>query len=350
MFKIKKGLIVTMAIMASLFSGCSTTVNESDVELPKQNIVANTNQYSVPLQKLGDMLYTIGDEDIYIAFADITNKTLSIGKVPEDITGMLKTAFVNMGYKIHVLYNLDMVNALAAQNKEVYIIEGEISEYEQVKGGSNSFDMGLSASYNDQSGDMDYSNEDGTKVFNLSLDLRVIDARTGEYKPFVFAKNKIRLIQRSKSRSISFFIVGNGFGLSGSYSKQNGIFSSLRLLSELSSIEIIGKLRNLPYWIVLPNGKPDYNVINNFKRHFKYFDPLIKRKYIEFLIKYYYPDLKDDMLDRYVVKIKKDLNIYPANSSLTPELFAKLLVNVTSRSIKNEISAKRKKLLNSVIE
>jgi PBP1b-binding outer membrane lipoprotein LpoB len=346
-FRVK--ILSTLLIAGIFFTGCATTVKESEVALPEQKIVSNTNQYSVPLQKLGDMLYTVGDEDIYIALGDITNKTLNLGKVPNDITGMLKTAFVNIGYKVHVLYNNDMVSTLAQQNKEVYIVEGEISEYEQVKGSGDGFNLGLSVSSGDQSGDMDYSDESGTKVFNLSLDLRVIDGRTGEYKPFVFAKNKIRLVQRNKSRSISFFIVGNGFGMSGNYSKQNGMFSSLRLLSELSSIEIVGKLRSLPYWLVLPNGKPNYNVINNFKRHFKYYSQDTKKKYIGFLLRYYYPNLNSNNFNQYVKNIKSKLGIYPPDDRLTPELFAQLLINATKHSLKSEISNKRKNLLESVV-
>ncbi len=338
----------TGIFLAIIFGGCAaSTVKKSDVKLPKQTITTNITQYSVPLQKLGDMIYATGDSDIYIVINDITNKTLNLGKVPEDITGMLKTAFLNMGYKVHVFYSLDAVKNM---DHDVYVIEGEISEFEQTEGSGNSFDIGLSASKGDVDSDLDYSNEAGTQVFNLSLDLRVLNAITGEYIPFVFAKNKIRLVKRTKSKSISFFIFGNGFGMSGNYTKENGIFSSLRLLAELSSVELIGKLKILPYWMVLPNGKPDYQVINNYKRKFRYFQPQMKRAYIEFLLKYYYPDLNGKNFNRYLILTKKRLNLFPADVSLTPELFSALLIGVTKHSLRSEISNKRKHLLNSVLK
>ncbi len=344
-----KKVYALLLVIIVVFNGCAT-VKESDVQLPKQVIKKNINKYTISLQKIGDMLSATKDNDIYIAIKDITNKTLMNNKVPDDITGMLKTAFMNIGYKVHVVYSIDALNQIADKNAEKYVIEGEISEFEQTKSSGSGMNLGLSATVNNNSADFEYNNDKGTQVFNLALDLRVINANTGEYIPFVFAKNKIQLVKNTKSNSFSFFIIGNGFGMSGSFTKQNGVFSSLRLLSELSSVEIVGKLRSLPYWLALPNAKPNFNVINNYKRQFNYFNKDIKYRYIKFLLGFYYSNINDKNFNNYVILFKKKMDIYPADSKLTPELFSKLLIGATEHSIKVGISKKRDNLLNSIIE
>ncbi len=338
--------IVSLLIL-TFISGCAT-VKESEVQLPKQQVANNTTEYSVPLSKLGDMIEATNDSDVYIAIMPIVNKIPSLGKLPDDITGMLKTAFMNIGYKVHVVYSIDALNNVNSPEK--YIVEGEISEFEQVKGGGNGFNLSLSATANGNEGDMDYNNESGTEVKNIALDLRVLNALTGEYIPFVFTKNKLQIVKKTKSRSIAISIIGNGFGFSGNYTKQNGVDSSLRILSEFSTVELLGKLRSLPYWMVLPNGKPDYKVINNYKRQFRYFNKNMKEKYIIFLLRSFYPNVNYKNLKNYVRVAKKRLGLYPIDGKLTPDLFAKLLLGVTKKSIKTKIVQDRQNLLNSVLE
>ena len=154
----------------------------------------------------------------------------------------------------------------------------------------------------------------------------------------------------SGSNKISFFIAGNGFGFGGKAKVQNGVHESLRLLSEASSVELLGKLKLLPYWNVIPNATPEHQVINNFKRKFRALPNDEQLIYIFSLLSKYYMQINENNFDYYVVKFKKDYGLYPTDNKITPELFARLLINLPKSELKKEALSKRKELLNSVIK
>ncbi len=345
----KKQLFVSFLILL-LFAGCGIERAKKMIpklkKPPQEQVVSNDTKYSVSLQMIGDMLYEIEDPDIYIYIQPITNKTTGIGKVPEDIQGMLKTAFLNMGYKVHVISNPQLI----PNGVEAYMIEGEISEFDAIRTERAGFDFGLY--FGQGSGETDFSKNRSYSYeeIRLAIDLRVMNAYTGEYVPFVFAKNRLLIRKIAGSNEVGFHIAGNGFGLNGSASVKNGVHESLRLLAEASSVELLGKLRLLPYWLAIPNAMPEYQVINNYKRKFRSVPPQKKVTYVYYLLSKYYPDINDQNFYAYVKKFKATHGIYPVNTDITPELFVKLLIDLPKKEVRSRVESKRKKLLKSILE
>ena len=336
-------------LTAILISGCTSSMSKSlipKMQMPKQEIVSNDTKYDISLQMIGDMIYEIGDPDIYIYVKPITNKTTAIGKVPEDIAGMLKSAFMNMGYKVRVL--AEPSNNLPP---DTYIIEGEISEFDAVKAQRSGFNLGVSFGAKKGESEGEGESDFEYKEIRLAVDLRAINAATGEYVPFAFAKNKITITKLKDSNRIGFSVAGNGFGLSGSASVKNGVHSSLRLLSESSAVELLGKIRLLPYWLAIPNAMPEYQVINNFKRKFTtYYDDHKKKLFIHYLLSKFYPELSETTLPFYVKRFKEQYGLFPKDSAITADLFAKLLIELPKAQKRRNFANERRNLLRSTIE
>ena len=344
-----KKIYFLLLLVLFFINGCATGVAKKMIpklEQPKQEIVENTTKYNVSLEKIGDMLYQIKSNDIYIYISPITNKTAAVGKLPEDIEGMIKSAFLNMGYKVHIVTSPEAF----PQNSEAYVIEGEISEFDAIRAKEASANIGLSfgkgAGESEGEGEGEYS----YKEIHLGLDLRAYNPFTGEYIPFAVAKNKITIKKIADSNKISFFIAGNGFGFGGQAKVQNGVHESLRVLSEASIVELLGKLKLLPYWTVIPNAIPEPQVINNYKRKFHSLSVEDQVIYTYALLSKYYPNITPETIDNYIIRFKREYGVYPINADITPELFAKLLINLPKTELKRSVSSKREELLKSVVE
>ncbi len=347
----KKYLSLALGAGIAVFlGGCAGSVASGMIpkmDMPKQQVASNDTKYDVSLEMIGDMIYQIGDPEIYLVIKPIVNKTTGIGKVPEDITGMLKSAFMDMGYKVRVVADPNFIKP----NADAYIIEGEISEYDAIKAKRAGFNLGVAfgakKGESEGEGESDYE----YKEIRLGLDLRAINLKTGEYVPFAFAKNKIIIKKISDSNKIGFSIAGNGFGLSGAASVKNGVHSSLRLLSEASAVEILGKIRLLPYWLAIPNAMPEQQVINNFKRKFvTYYDNDRKISLTYYLLKRFYPDMDENSFYFYVKRFKEDYGLFPPNKEITGDLFAKLLIELPRAQKRINIAHERKALLKSIVE
>ena len=346
----RKFIYLAVGFLTAVFiSGCTSAISKSMIpkmQMPQQEVVSNDTKYDVSLQMMGDMIYEIGDPDIYIFVKPITNKTTGIGKVPEDITGMLKSAFMNMGYKVRVIANPS--NELPP---DTYIIEGEISEFDTVKAKRSGLNLGISFGAGKGESEGESESDYEYKEISLAVDLRAINAATGEYVPFAFAKNKITIKKLKDSNRIGFSVAGNGFGLSGTASVKNGVHSSLRLLSESSAVELIGKIRLLPYWLAIPNAMPEYQVINNFKRKFTtYYDDHKKKLFVSYLIGKFYPQVSNETLPYYIKRFKEQYGVFPKNSAITSDLFAKLLTELPKAQKRRSIANERRNLLRSTTE
>ncbi len=345
----KKYLIIS-ALIALIFGGCAQNIAKGMIpktKMPDQEVASNENRYDISLEMIGDMIYQIGDPEIYIVMKPIINKTTGQGKVPEDITGMLKSAFMNMGYKVRVVADPNFIKPDA----DAYMIEGEISEYDAIRAKRAGFNLGVAFGAKKGESEGESESDYEYKEIRLALDLRAVNLKTGEYVPFAFAKNKIIIKKISDSNKIGFSIAGNGFGLSGASSVKNGVHSSLRLLSQASAVEILGKIRLLPYWLAIPGAMPEQQVINNFKRKFvTFYDNNRKIALTYYLLKRFYPDLNEESFPFYVKRFKEEYQVFPPDEKITGDLFAKLLIELPRAQKRIEIKRERKALLQSIVK
>jgi len=151
-----------------------------------------------------------------------------------------------------------------------YIITGEISEY-----GNNIYSEGR-----ELNGDLEFGRGRGFTSLNnnfssdysksyLTVDLKIKNKK-GIYDTGSIASNTIFIYQLSKSNEFGFFLNNLGIGISKDISFKQSIDRALRIVSEYSLIQLLGRFDNIPYWKCFEGKlklKEDPLVIE----HWKYF-------------------------------------------------------------------------------
>ena len=82
----------------------------------------------------------------------------------------------------------------------------------------------------------------------MSVDMNVGKLLTRQILPGISASNSIAVVQSGKGADVGGLIGKAGLSLSVSLNKSEGFHQAVRSLIELSTIEILGKLTQVPYW------------------------------------------------------------------------------------------------------
>ena len=77
--------------------------------------------------------------------------------------------------------------------------------------------------------------------------------------------NSVRVHKAVSERELGFTILGPTFGFKGTLKKIQGRHEAVRLLVQLSAIQIVGRYLKIPYWRLLPNAEPDPVVLKALK-------------------------------------------------------------------------------------
>ena len=129
--------------------------------------------------------------------------------------------------KDFVLPNYEIVAAITELNENV-----------------SSASLGLSAAFGD--GDLGFSKDQLVTV--LAVDFNVNQALTRQVLGGVTATNMIALARRGIAGDAGARIKKVGVSFNVSLDRNEGVGSALRTLTELSLIEVLGKLAKVPYW------------------------------------------------------------------------------------------------------
>ncbi len=88
--------------------------------------------------------------------------------------------------------------------------------------------------------------------------------------------NTVTVTKATSEQELGFSLFGPSFGLKGTIKKVQGRHAAIRLLVQLSMIQVIGKYLILPYWQLLPDAEPDPVVIDSLKNAFFAMDDTFK--------------------------------------------------------------------------
>lgn len=327
----KKNLVVLSALTAILvLTGCNPgKIAKPDVVLAENSAVEEKmNKYTDALENLNEIMEVYRESGINLAIMPVENKTSAIGKLPNDVTIMVKSAINEIGDKVHVYQYSD--NVLSSIDK-LYLVEGAITEFDTTSKSKRGFNAGLHGGKGRGEYDADSSSDADDSTSTMTVDFNLIDAATGAYVPKVHTSNSIKIIKKSASNDFGFSILGSGFGLSASASKSQGVHSAIRLLVDLSMVELIGKFREYPYWVAVSGGKVNQRLLRRMKKNFSRFPEESKAIYITHLLSVIDPSIKgqqpklDAKTQQAVVNYKTKYGLMPIDGSLTPELYIHLL-------------------------
>jgi len=320
--KIRKFSLITLSTL--LFIGCV----EPKVEMPKHSEIQKADtDYTNTLEQLNSMISIFHNgKPMIVVVTPIQDRTASKGKVPQDITDIVKTSFNKIGNSVTTLFNYNG----AKDKRKVYIINGAITEFDVIEAKESGVDAAAEVGNRNRRANADGGVKDGSKITKLALNFNPADPKTGAYIPRTSTSNKITIYQEKSANEFAFSILGSGFGFSNAVTKTQGLHSSITVLAELSVAEVLGKLGKFPYW-VLTKGKADKDVLSYLSKTFLRTSIAKKVRKVSYLLGLHgyavqtssvmTPSLKSAILK---YKIKKGLE---ANDFITKKLYLSLLMS-----------------------
>ncbi len=321
--------IVKLSIVAVSFlilGGCAT--DSPEVEKAGSTVMEQNSIYSSILPQINDMVRIFRNEPMNIFVNTIENKTGARGKLPADITTIVNTTFTKIGDFVIPIFNLE-----ASENakRQTFVINGAITEFDVV----SSKDSGINAAGTGTVGrghhrwDSDGSIDSENQTIHLAISLIPSDMHTGNYIPLKSTSNRVVIEKKSSANEFAFSILGSGFGFNNAITKSQGIHASITALVELSVAEVLGKLGNFPYWLLMKGGKVDRNVLNNLMHQFLH-EPLNKKiEQVSYLLMLHGKNVKvtrlmNDQLKQAIIEYKREHGL-PPDDTLSKEFYRSLL-------------------------
>ena len=299
---------------------------------------ARITQFSDALKNLGDLITAFKDEPFYLTVEPIENKTADVGSLPNDITMMVESALAKIGKNVVVIpYVSKAISLHAKRGHKVYIIHGAITEFDTNIASQDSW-INFGVFHKNADGDGGIGAD--KSVSSITLDFTLMDFKSLHYIPGIQTSNSMRITDISRDRDIGFSIEGNGFGISGSASHKQGIHAILRLLVELSMVELIGTYKEYPYWTAILTDDIDSKMFDKMVANFERFSEreqiirvqkllaLLSQKIIKI------DGINGRKTKRMMIEYKKLHGIEPIDGIITTELYKKLLINI-SESLKD---------------
>lgn len=238
------------------------------------------------LSDLGKMTTLFGN-GVRIQSQNISDKTGSPGSsgIPKDITEMTKSALNSIGGEVvYIPYNPSYLNNQmltgysSFENKWIpdVILSGGITEYDKnIEVRSSGTDASVeTAPFNvnesfvpDDIIDFGYYSSNKSERSRITLDFNMVDFQTLTGVAKVQTTNTILVQKAVADKELAFSLFGPTFGLEGSVTKVQGKHAAIRLLVQLSVIQMVGKYLALPYWKLLPDAEPDQDVVDKVVRN-----------------------------------------------------------------------------------
>ncbi|XPV75589.1 MAG: DUF4384 domain-containing protein [Desulfovibrio sp.] len=274
----------------------------ADVELKKEAPTTKQTNYSLSLRKLGRLTKEFNTGKVRIQTTGVMDDTgtsqATGGEIPFDITEMIKSAVNSVGGNI-VFIPYDPIYLKNQAALKMTTLDNKMRPDIVVNGGITEFDRSLEASSagSDFGGEfgggqsavgIEAGSQDRDSTSSITLDLNLIDFESMAMIPRMQAVNTISVFKAASDTEIGFSLFGVAFGIKGSVKKIQGRHAAVRVLVDLSILEIVGKYLKLPYWKCLPSGaKPDPLVLENLREDFLYGSQVARVKMVQRLLPVY---------------------------------------------------------------
>jgi hypothetical protein len=355
MSHIPKSVILIISLLAFL-GGCATTANtekaarellqkKSDVNESPRALVT---QYSSALEAFGRLLevYRAPGSVLYVQTRNINDATglshpLVGAELPNDVTEMVRSAINRIGDRVvYVPFHPEYVFAHAQQGAQLkltlpdVLITGAITEFDRAlssAGKANNVDLTIGKGRGETGISAD--RKATSTLSNLALDLNLVDFQSQVMVPKMQAANTIHVLNETYEHSLDFAIYGSGFGLVSNTRYLQGRHSALRLLVELSVLEVLGRYTTVPYWRCIPNAKVDRFVIARIQKNYQSLDQATKVQWLQNSLKEYgFPLQATKSLDA-PTKVALDeivakFNLQRPTDYLDSRLFADVYTNI----------------------
>ncbi len=310
---------LSLVIVIPLLTSCSSNPHNVNVDLPESMPEAKATAFEKAIREMGIMSAIYTDVPLRIMANDIRDNTgtsaPTSGEIPNDITNMVKSTLNAFGgnivfipYDPGLMSNNMNLGYSQFENKIIpdVIVDGGITEFDRgLETRGDSTNASVSGTVNNNLIGLEYEDANKASLARVTLDFNLINFQTFSGIPQMQAVNTIKLHKAVKENSIGFTILSSTFGLQGTVKKIQGRHAAIRLLVQLSMMQVIGKYQDLPYWRLLPGSERDINVINRVEDRFHQMPAKVKNGWFQIILALNgYPVQVTGVMDRATLKAK----------------------------------------------
>ncbi|OGV50344.1 MAG: hypothetical protein A2017_15360 [Lentisphaerae bacterium GWF2_44_16] len=269
-------------VLAGILSSCSVidwfagrTSDQEVKDMDKDisaSMTAKKTPYDEALSQFGKMLDAYNITEVRVQSKVISNQTAE-KELPDDVSRMLISAVNKIGKRIvyipydpnYVLNEANTGGNIARALPQI-VLAGGITEFDKdlIEKGRElktevSIQKGDFGSKYNHDGGAGYNAEEG--VSRITLDLQLMNYKTQTYMSGIQSINSVNIRKTKLGWGIGYYFQGSGMSFQYSLQKKQGKYHALRLLVELSVLEVMGKYVDLPYWKCIPDMPPDKAMI-----------------------------------------------------------------------------------------
>ncbi|MFA6101939.1 MAG: hypothetical protein WCV67_02105 [Victivallaceae bacterium] len=354
-------LLLCSCSVVDWFSGHVSDEEVKDMDKDLGKATQKQTVYDESLKKFGLMLEAYNIPQIRVQSKVIKNETAE-KDLPDSVSGMLSSAVNKIGNTVvYVPYDPNYVINETTTGGDIkralpkIVIAGGITEFDkeliekkrELKSKANVGDN-LGSNYNYDGG---AGYKAASAISRMTLDLQLMEYQTQTYLSGVQTINSINLRKTELGWSVGFFFEGNGFTFDYSLNKKQGKYQALRLLVDLSVLEVLGKYFDVPYWTCVEGAPPDTRMLARLKEEFETLNQAQQYTYLkEFLFFHGTPGIERSaagVSDKELAIIKERMKYY--NCPDYASLFLKLWETVPLEESRKRIR-KYQKEQNEVVQ
>ncbi len=287
----------TVFLSCSFLFGACAAVDPARVDftMEKSQPEAKLTSYTEALTQLGLMTEIYDTGSILIQSHPVGDKTGTSastgGEIPNDITEMLKSTLNSIGGNIrYIPYNPEYIEHMNITGYSDFsgklipqiVISGGITEFDRgLRTRGKGTDVGIDVDFTNaprwtpnSSVGAAYSDSDKMGLARITLDFNLLDFATMAGIPRMSTVNTLEVHKGMREKELQISLFGPTFGRKGSIKKVEGRHAAVRVLVEVSMIQMIGKYLSLPYWrLIGTDALQDSVVSQKVKRYFHSLTP-----------------------------------------------------------------------------
>jgi len=323
-----------------------------DVELEESAPIVKITSYTEALSDLGTMSNVFDTGLVKIQCNDITDKTGTAattgGEIQRNITEIMKSTLNSIGgnvvfieYDPGFIQNQMVTGYSNFEDKLIpdVVITGGITEFDRgLETRGSGVDAAAQANFSGvpswaPSNEIaaNYGNAGKAGKARITLDFNMKDFTTLAGIAKMTTINSMEVHKATKQKEIGLTFFGPSFGLKGSIKKVQGRHEAVRLLVQISMIQMVGKYLNIPYWRLLGDDTlPDPVVVDSVTQIY-YTMPPANRNYAvqQWLYIHGYDVQMNGVIDAQTQSALQKFDPgYTPGSDISEQLFTNIYLNM----------------------
>lgn len=341
-----------------LFTACGVNPQNVDVDLNTTLPEVKVTVFNQAVRQLGKLNIIYGRGPLHVMSKPVFDRTGTSlptkGEIPQDISEMVKSTLNGFGGEIfYIPYDPEFMLNTAQTGYSTWgdkvlpnvILVGGITEFDRgLVTKEEGFDISGAAEELGIPMGLEFNDTRKSSLARVTLDFNLLDFETFTGVPFIQAVNSISVHKGLGVDILGFTVYGQTLGLRGNMKKVQGRHAAVRLLVQLSVIQVLGKYQNLPYWRILPNSEPDSVVLDAIREEFYSLEPADRIAKIQEFLYLYNKDV--DISGRLDTKTQNAINAIKSEYSLqskqpvSEEIYLALFENMPL-DIKTQVKRKQ---------